>query len=192
MNQAHAVELTVAKLCHEMANHLSVITFFREDLANKADDLGELFVRIDLLMHVMDFFRGMYSTSGTIADMAEVVLRIANCQRIRINDTANAICNFSTAKEANFFAGVLYILLKICKPEDVITIAGDCRFTTVTIDAPRKLHSSVCMAFNGESAEEDIFNIFALHVKILATRQGFGLSTDYDEHEAMRINIWKT
>ncbi|MDR2458577.1 MAG: hypothetical protein LBD43_00565 [Holosporales bacterium] len=191
MNQLHIVELTVANLCHEMANHLSVITFFREDLADKTDDLSKLFVRIDLLIQVMIFFRGMYSTSGTIADMTEVVLSIANFQRIHINDTTNAICKFSTTKEANFFAGILYILLKICKPEDTITIAENCRFTIVTIDATRKLHNSVCMAFNEESTEEDIFNIFALHVKRLAHCQGFGLLTDFDEHGSVRINIWK-
>jgi glycyl-tRNA synthetase beta subunit len=191
MNQLDTVKLTVAKLCHEMANHLSVITFIKEDLAGETDELDELSMRTDLLTYVMEFFRGMYSTSGTITDMTEVVLSIANFQRVRISDSANAMCKFSITKEANFFAGVLYIVLKICKPGDTITITESHRFTTVTIDTPRKLHSSICMAFNDETAVEDIFNIFALYVKKLASNQGFKLSTDLDEHEAARVNIWK-
>ncbi|MDR1365292.1 MAG: hypothetical protein LBJ42_01745 [Holosporales bacterium] len=191
MAQFRTTNFAIAKLCHEMANRLGVISFLREDLADKAEELAEFFSQIDLLTHVMSFFREIYSVSETTSDLIKIVLNIAKLNGINAQYDEGIICKISTMGSLRFFAGILYMLLKVCKPGDTVVITEDRRIIAVTIDAPRRLHNAVCAALNDESVAEDVFNTFALHVKALANRQGIKISTDLSEYDAARVNIWR-
>ncbi|MDR1333171.1 MAG: hypothetical protein LBJ69_02085 [Holosporales bacterium] len=191
MDQLHTTKLTVAKLCHEVANHLSVLVFLKEDLVNKTQELSELFTLIDMLTHTMDFFRNIYATSGTISNIMETMQCIAKLKSIHISDDSNVMKKSDDNSGApSFLGGVLYIVLKACKPNDTISITKSPKEISITVSSPRRLHEAVSAAFNEETCKEDIFNTFALYVKKLAKFQGFNVSADTDESGGLRIKAW--
>ena len=57
MDNINSVKFTVARLCHEIANSLSVIKFLQEDIDSSENyEIKELFKNIDLMVYTMDFF----------------------------------------------------------------------------------------------------------------------------------------
>ena len=189
MNNLKFAKLSVAKVCHEMANHLSIMKFLQEDLANSdVDEVKELLKTIDLLTLTMDFFRNIYANSGGISSVREILINIFKIKDITLLDNENVLSDLSNNFE-NVLCGVLYIIMKACKTGDEITVSKIGKNIFVAIPEGRALSKNVIDAFNN-SVDEDIFNIFVNYIKKLANLENLEINLE-TENKNLRVKIWK-
>ena len=171
MNQI--TQLTVAKICHEMANHLSIIKFLQEDLAeHNSPELKELLRTVDLLSLTMDFFRNIYSAKIDFPTLFETLKKICNLKGICLSDPYDIIQSLPENLQ-NAISGILYTIMKVSKPGDVVKVSGN--FSMIIVDAPRgkALPKTVTTALEGNFVKDDIFNIFVNYTKYLANLDGY-------------------
>ncbi|MDR3224013.1 MAG: hypothetical protein LBT03_00275 [Holosporales bacterium] len=192
-SQFDIAKFSVAKVCHEMANYLSIIKFIQEDL-NKINnhELDELFVNIDLLTYTMDFFRGIYSASGSVINLCDVLCKIATLKNVNFIDLDRALPNISSDDSKSFIVGIIYLILKISKTGDTITIS---KFSSdsmeVRVNNGRTFPKTVMSVFNGNQIPHDIFNVFAIYVFWLAKTNGFEFSVTADGGGDFVVKTWK-
>ena len=192
MNQLKTTKLTAAKLCHEIAGHLSIMKFLQEDIktAYDGEDLKMLFDGIDLLNFTMEFFRRMYSSSSQKTGICEVVSNIYKLKNISISDLSDIFEKFKSSNEENILACLLYVVLKSSRSRDsvVVTNTGD----KITIESSTlSLPSSVMTAINDDNCEEDIFNVFIKYAKSLARFENVCMNAEALDKGGLQIKLWK-
>ena len=171
MNQI--TQLTVAKICHEMANHLSIIKFLQEDLAeHNSPELKELLRTVDLLSLTMDFFRNIYSAKIDSVSLFETLKKIYNLKGISLSDPYTIVQSLPENLQ-NAISGILYTIMKVSKPGDIVKVSGN--FSMIVVDVPkdRALPKNVSASLEETSVNDDIFNIFVNYTKYLADLEDY-------------------
>ena len=178
------INLTVAKICHEMANYLSVLNFIREDIKNtQTPEVQEMMKNIELLTCTMEFFRSIYSDKINPNILEAAINKIYDSKGIDVlgfnyielpNNVKGAIC------------GLLYIIMKVSKPGDIVNIANNTNKIAVSIPENRNLPSNVSTALSKKVVEDNIFNVFVNYVKELAKTDGYGIELKNQE-----VIVWK-
>ncbi|MDR0942398.1 MAG: hypothetical protein LBM19_02145 [Holosporales bacterium] len=191
MNQSNTTRLTVARVCHEIANHLNAIKFLCDDESElRSEDLKELFNDLNLLSYTMSFFRGIYS-GGSAVDTLDAVLGVAKLKNISISDKNNVLTEFVVSNSKTSILGILYLIIKVCKSQDVIVISyRTSEPIKISVDKQRVFPEAIYLAFNDNLLQENVFNVFALYVKDLAKEQGFEISAELVENDGLRVNIY--
>lgn len=192
MDQLKTTKLTAAKICHEIANHLSVMKFLQEDLKSSyIYEVKELLGTVDLLTATMDFFRNIYSASGSISSTSKVITEIYKLKGVVLKGS-EFFYNFESSDEENIICGMLYIIIKSCKSGDVVSINREKMSWVITIkNKNRRFPEAVLSAINNREVLEDIFNVFVLYVKQLAMESRYDMLADEDDEEFLRVKIWK-
>ena len=185
MDQLKSIQLTVAKLCHELAGPLSIMKFLQEDLAeSKNYEVKELLKSLDLLIYTMDFFRLVYSSTSSL-ELKNNLLKILEAKQIKLKDDSEVLLETSS----NLICGILYLVTKSCKPNDIIVIEQDKQTTTITADN-RAFPTEVEAAFNNNQANQNVFNIFVLYLKQIAKTENLEIASDSKENR-IKVKIWK-
>jgi hypothetical protein len=181
--------LTVSKVCHEMANHLSVMRFLGEDLKNTdIHEVKELLRNADLLACTADFFRGIYSTSGAVTSIFGTLFGLAKLKEVMISNADDSLDRFQSPEAQNMIAGLLYLIVKACKAKDVVSVVSpDSQTVWISASNRRFLPTAINLAFNNDSQIEDIFNVFAMYIKRLADASGHKIFVDTSDKEAGHV-----
>lgn len=189
MDNINSITFTVAKLCHEIANSLSIIRFLQEDLSYSENrDLEDLSKNIDLMTYIMDFFRNIYSVSDNRAKINEILLNILNLKGISLKGDTNIFSEVSANFE-NVICGILYICMKSCKSSDCILLKK--QDNKIIIQIPnRTFPQNTIKAFQEEDIEETVFNIFILYIKHLAKSYGIIIDFNFDFNNNTTITLW--
>lgn len=188
MDNLKSVELTVAKLCHEMANSLSVMKFLQEDIdASQNHELKELFKTVDLLTYTMDFFRRIYSLSENSIQVNGILLDILQSKNISLIGNLNIFSNASPIFD-NVICGILYICMKACREADSILIEETGEKIVISV-SNRTLPQEVVKALQGTDVTENIFNTFALYIKNLAKLNHIDIISDINPNN-ISITLW--
>ncbi len=182
MNQH--TNLTVAKICHEMANYLSVLNFIREDIEHTATpEIQEMIKNIELLTYTIEFFRGIYSDKINIDALISAIHKIYNKKGI-VAPALNDIVAQHNGKAA--ICGLLYVIMKVSKPGDIVKINHNEDKIVISIPEGRNLPTNVSVALSEKVIEDDIFNVFVNYVKELAAQDGYGIELKNQE-----VIVWK-
>lgn len=184
------IQLTAAKICHEIANYLSIIKFLQEDIKeNESAEILELNKSIDLLSYTMDFFRNVYGSSVQPSKAPEIIKTICELKDLNLkfdpeiltecedNDLINAICLF------------VYILSKTSRPNETTFVNKSNEVVTITKEGQSALPKSIKNLLNNESSTEDIFNILASHAKHLLNSSKYNV--EISTKNKLQIRIWK-
>jgi hypothetical protein len=188
VNQSNEVSLTVSKICHEIANYLSVIKFIQEDMKNSdMSEMDELFVNIDMIEHTLKFFRGIYTSFND--DLTLLIKSIYTSKNIQIIDKFNVLNETACTRISNVICGVLYVIVKSCKEHDsVLVTKDDAIIFSASVDRDSfSLPQSVINGLNDTDAEPSAFNIFCKHLKGMANDEGLNLYAK--ENDAGRLQI---
>lgn len=186
MNNLKSAKLSVAKICHEMANHLSVMKFLQEDLGNSdVHEVKELLKIVDLLTFTMDFFRNIYTASSANSDIKKILLNIFKLKGIILSDNENSLSN----NFENVLCGILYIIMKNCKSGDEIKLSKIEEIIFITIPEGRSLSENIVNAFNN-SLDDDVFNVFVNYIKELANLENLKINIE-NKNKNLRVKIWK-
>ena len=195
MDQLKTTKLTAAKICHEIANYLSIMKFLEEDLRPSChnDDLKMLLDNVDLLTYTMDFFRNLYASSKQKTGVGDVVFNIYKLKGISLIGSEKVFQSFSNPNEESMLACILYIIMKSCRHGDEVSIAFDNNLgVSIEITASiASLPSSILYAINSDDCEEDIFNVLAKYAKQLANLEKYCMSTNDSVPNNLGIKIWK-
>ena len=176
--------LTVAKICHEIANYLGVIQFMKEDISSNNEEIQELLKIIDSLTYTMDFFRNIYSDNIDSNAVINDINRICNLKGIKILVEDNLIATIpDNVKNAIF--GVVYTIMKVSKKDDVIKLSGTNNKTVIKIPEYRTLPTGVANALVNENVTDDIFNIFINYVKNIANSNGYKILLDNENQQVV-------
>lgn len=161
-------QLTVAKICHEMANYLSILKFYQDDLNHlNQKEIQEVSKLIDLLSHTMSFFRNIYSPKIDSNSLSEDLKKIYKLKELEISDS-NGILKDISENLQNVVSGVLYLIMKVSKPSDVVKISGDLSEIILEIPSGRKLAKNITDAILS-NVSDDVFNVFINFIKHLAS-----------------------
>jgi hypothetical protein len=193
VTQLETVKLTVAKICHEIANCLIVIKFLQEDLSNSPiREIGELCREIDILINITDFFRNIYSMSDATSDSVSPIMNTLKLKKITLCDKTGIIEKLSSSG-GKTICGVVYMMMKSCKPGDSIIVEKRGENTImISIDKPRTIATKIIDTLNAKGlVNEDVFNVFAVYVKSLAEVEGLNISVNIDKNHTPSIEIWK-
>ncbi|MDR3030944.1 MAG: hypothetical protein LBU35_00990 [Holosporales bacterium] len=189
MENFNTTKLTAAKICHEIANYLSVMKFLQDDIRpSNTPEAIELIKSIDLLSYTMDFFRSVYTGSvqnSNVLGIIKNICRLKNISLIAPTDIMETISGDLT----NAIGIVLYIIMKICKPGDKITIKRSSDSFFIEKDNSTTISQNVINAINDNSCEEDIFNILAKYAKESFTSINYKISIETDS--MLKVKIWK-
>ena len=192
-DQLKTTKLTAAKICHEIANHLSVLKFLQEDLKSSYNcEADEIINIVDLLTATMDFFRNIYSTTGSISNISKIITDIYRLKKITIENNG-CFYDFESTNEENIICGMLYVVMKSCKSADTVSINFEKNLWIIKIkNKNRKFSDAIFNAINNDEVDEDIFNVFVLYIKKFALESGYSILTDEDATDGfLRVKIWK-
>ncbi|MDR0695384.1 MAG: hypothetical protein LBF56_01250 [Holosporales bacterium] len=189
MGKQDVTMLTVSKVCHEIANHLSIMKFLGEDLKNTdIYEVKELLRNADLLSCTADFFRSVYSVSGAVTSIFGTLLDLARLKEVTISDPNDLLGRFQSPESQNMIAGLLYLVIKACKAKDVVSIVSpDIHTTWILATNRRFLPTAVNLAFSGDSQAEDIFNVFAMYIRGLAAASDYQIFVDTSDEETGHV-----
>ena len=178
--------LTVAKICHELANYLSVLNFIREDIVNEKEfDKVELVKTIELLTHTMDFFRNIYSDNINYKSMILALKQICSLKGIVLSGCDDMLVNINEKVKCVVY-GLLYTIIKISKTEDVVNVSKNKNNIVISLPQGRTLPRTVSEVFSETIVDDDIFNVFANYINEKAERNGYGIKATDNE-----IVVWK-
>lgn len=186
--------LTVAKICHELANHLSVIQFLRDDLSERKDDeFMELCRGIDCLSLTLRFFRNIYLSNGDVECLVNIVIDLFKATQLVLSDKNNILRNIVNSPKEKVVCGALYIMMKTCKIGDEISIdrVGNNGYEIVIQSVGRTLPSGAIAALSDNDVQEDVFNVFVMYIKDTARLAGLNLKIDKTFNDFLRMLIWK-
>ena len=195
MDQLKTTKLTAAKICHEIANYLSIMKFLEEDLRPSChnDDLKMLLDNVDLLTYTMDFFRNLYASSKQKTGVGDVVFNIYKLKGISLIGSKKVFQSFTNPNEESMLACILYIIMKSCRHGYEVCIAFEDNLgVSIEVTASiASLPSSILNALNSDECDEDIFNIIAKYARRLASLEGYCISGDSNGSTNLGIKIWK-
>ncbi|MDR1391118.1 MAG: hypothetical protein LBI95_01975 [Holosporales bacterium] len=188
MDRLLSIKLTVAKLCHEMANHISVMKFIQEDLENAGiHGSKDLLESIDLLVQTMDFFRSMYATSEKSSNIRNILLALLKLKNINLLDK-DEIFNSLSFECESVVCGIIYVLMKLCKSGNAISVSGGTDRIKIGFEDEKTIPESICETLNNDFLEENVFNIFISYIKELAISSGIEIIADFDNGY---VQVWK-
>lgn len=188
LNNIDSINFTVARLCHEMANSLSVMKFLQENIApSENNEIQELFKHIDLMTYTMDFFRNIYSSSVNTVRINDVLFSILNLKNISLNGDIDVFSKISIVF-SNIICGILYIYIKSCRASDSIILKKDNDKIIISIEN-RTFPFETIKAFQESSIEENIFNTFILYIKHLAKSHDILIKSNFDSNNTT-IVLW--
>lgn len=186
MNQN--TNLTVAKICHEMANYLSVLTFIKEDIADNAtDDEQEMFTNIELLTHTMDFFRSIYSDNINSEAIINVLENIYSLKGLHLSISYGAL-NLLSEKVRGAVCAVLYTIMKTAKPRDTVAVYKKTNDIVIDVPQNRMLSNGVKDALSANSVDNNVFNILINYAKSIAASDGYAITLNGNLNQVV---IWK-
>lgn len=178
----------MARLCHEMANSLSIIKFLQEDIASSENnETKEFFKHIDLMTYTMDFFRNIYSSSLNTVKLDEILFNIFNLKNISLSGDIDVFSKISIVF-SNIICGILYICMKSCKSSDNIILKKDDNKIIINI-RNRSLPFETIKAFQESNIEENVFNTFILYVKHLAKSHDILIESNFAPNNTT-IALW--
>ena len=183
MNQSmnQTTQLTVAKICHEMANHLSILKFIQEDLADfDRPEIKEMLKTIDLLSITMDFFRNIYSPKIDPVAVSKDLQQIYDLKEIEISDPDGVLQSVPENLQSAIDA-ILYTIMKNSKPGDIVKVSKSDNGIILEIPTGRALPQNILNAFVKTPVADDIFNIFVNYAKHLASLDGFKILNEEDQ-----------
>ena len=183
---ANNTKLTVAKICHELANYLSIIQFMKEDIATNTEEIQELIKIIDTLTYTMDFFRNIYSDNTDSNAIIDDINRICNIKGIKIVFAENLTETIPDNIKNSIF-GIVYQIIKVSKKDDVIKISGTNDKIFIKIPEYRAFPTGVANALLYENVTDDIFNVFINYVKNIAIADGYNIVLD-DYNQQVVLN----
>ena len=190
MDHLKTTRLTAAKICHEISGYLSVMKFLQEDLKScENDDLKMLLDDIDLLSYTMDFFRNLYSASKAQNITSNNILNIYKYKGVLLKGAEEVFDSLLTTNEEDILSCILYIIMKSCRKDDVVSI--DYTNDVITINATVPLATGIIKALNHRSCEEDIFNVLAKYANYLAYLEKYAINAENDKNNNLRIKLWK-
>lgn len=183
-------KLTVAKVCHELANHLSILAFIKEDLSNSDQpEVKEIVDTVDILMSTMDFFRNIYATKVDPSAVLASIEKIYEQKGIKIFDT-NGVFMSLTDNLQNAISGILYLIMKVSKPGDVVDVSRKPFGVMIDLPRGRMLQKNVSDTLTEQEVESNVFNVFANYLKYFLDSEGCKVTTEMAVLN-QRIMIWK-
>jgi hypothetical protein len=190
LSQSHEASLAVSKVCHEIANYLSVIKFIQDDIKNSnLSEMDELLTNIDMIEQTLKFFRSVYTSFND--DLTLSISSLYSLKNIKIIDECNVLEETVCTRISNIICGILYIFMKSCKKNDSVLITKDnifvCRvsFDRVGLSLPQ----SIINAFKDVNAEPNAFNIFCKYLQKLARDESLHLSISENEVGQQQITL---
>ena len=176
--------LTVAKICHEMANYLSVLNFIKEDIAsNTTGDVREMFKIIELLTHTMDFFRNVYADNIDSNTVINVLKKIYLLKEINLFLPSDNI----SGKIQGAICCVLYTIMKSSKSGDIVSVSNVGNKVVINMPADCLLPVEVNKALSSD-IPNNAFNILVNYAKSIARLDGYEIKI---EDNLKQVVIWK-
>ena len=156
-----------------MANHLSILKFLQEDLADSdIPEVKEILKTIDLLSVTMSFFRNIYSPKVDSIAVSKDLKKIYDLKEIKISDP-DEILQIVPENLRSAIDAILYTIMKVSKPGDVVGVSRNNDEIILELPVERYLPQNVCAALCEASVDDDIFNIFVNYAKHLASLDNF-------------------
>lgn len=184
--------LTVAKVCHEIAGHLSIIKFIEEDIkcGIQNDSVDSLFDEIDLLMYVMEFFRAMYAASTKKSDVVSHIVNIYKSRDINLEDNSHLLFNLDCGYDECIVSGILYIVSKICKKGSNVCVCGNQH--SIIIKTSQSISTlNMFDALCNNDTDANLFNIFAKYIRSLMNYAKYSIAIDTLSDSNAIINLYK-
>ncbi|MDR1476233.1 MAG: hypothetical protein LBI20_02840 [Holosporales bacterium] len=194
MNQLTFAKLTAAKICHELANHMSAVQFVCEDLLSSAVEIRELLLNVQLLSLTLRFFRGMYAVNGHAESLVDILFEIANIKKLIISDEGSVLSDsVRNPDREKLLCGAVYLVSKSCRQNDEIIITDDKSNVVAEITVKNKgrmLPSGIVNALQHDIPGDSV-NIFAIYIKRLANFDGNCINIDTGGDYPLKLKIWK-
>ncbi|GHT88616.1 hypothetical protein FACS1894113_1450 [Alphaproteobacteria bacterium] len=192
MENLATTKLTVLKICHEIANCLSIIKFLQDDIPlSNATEANDFIKNIDLMSHTMDFFRNAYSMTIQPASTLNAIRNICNLKDIKLQIDPELLPNNSNATLMNGVFVLLYICTKISKSGDEIVVGGDQNPEHIIINNANSMQipSDVVDALNNETSNCSIFNIMSIYAKELLRSVNYNVNISV--LNGILIKVWQ-
>ncbi|MBQ8651329.1 MAG: hypothetical protein IJ481_02260 [Alphaproteobacteria bacterium] len=180
---------TVAKICHEMANHLSVLKFIQEDLQSENPALSnEIRRSLDLLINTLDFFRSLFVESPEPIRVYDILLKIARLRDIGIKVESN----YDDFEDIHaIISALIYIIIKTCKRGDIVNITEDYPHVINISVSNQRLVSDVTITSLNENVQPNSQNILLVYIKEMLSKKGYNIIAQNNIKDGVNISICK-
>ncbi len=180
---------TVAKICHEMANHLSVLKFIQEDLQSENPALSnEMRRSLDLLINTLDFFRSLFVESPEPIRVYDILLKIARLRDIGIKVESN----YDDFEDIHaIISALIYIIIKTCKRGDIVNVTEDYPHVINISVSNQRLVSDVTITSLNENVQPNSQNILLVYIKETLSKKGYNIIAQNNIKDGVNISICK-
>lgn len=180
---------TVAKICHEMANHLSVLKFIQEDLQSENPALSnEMRRSLDLLINTLDFFRSLFVESPEPIRVYDILLKIARLRDIGIKVESN----YDDFEDIHaIISALIYIIIKTCKRGDIVNVTEDYPHVINISVSNQRLVSDVTITSLNENVQPNSQNILLVYIKEMLSKKGYNIIAQNNIKDGVNISICK-
>lgn len=180
--------LTVAKICHEIANYLSVLNFIKEDTTASATcDLGEMYKIIDLLAYTMDFFRNVYTDNIDSKAVINSLKKIYLLKDINLFITSESSMHSLPEKVQGAICCILYTIMKSSQSGDIVAVSSATDKFIINIPENINLSTEASKALSG-TTQSNAFNILINYAQNIASLEGYKIKL---EDNSRQVVIWK-
>ena len=180
--------LTVAKICHEMANYLSVLNFIKEDVEGTATgNISEMCKIIDLLTCTMDFFRNVYADNIDSKAVIDALKKIYHLKAINLFIASNNGIYSLPGKVQGAIYCILYAIMKSSKSGDIVVASRSTDKFVIKLPENRSLPADANEALT-ESTQNNVSNILVNYAKSIASPEGYKITLDDNFKQVL---IWK-
>ena len=184
LTNTNADGLLVARICHDLKNCLSVITFLKEDIADGTVDiqtgLSNLLESIDKLSLRLSFFQNLAVDGAHIGNLYEMLQQMCKGSNVKLIFDINTRNDEQNCDEQNVVCGILYLVvvdsLRSGKVQTII-VEEDANMENVSIslfntkadDLPQEINDIAEM----EEVPANVVNALALYVRRIMKRHGY-------------------
>lgn len=176
--------LLVARICHDLKNCLSVITFLKEDIADGVVDvqkgMNTLLESIDKLSLRLSFFQNL-SVDGThLGNLYEMLIQMCENSKIKLIFDIDTHNDTRTCDEQNVVCGILYLIVvdilrsgrsqTIIVSEEIKTENVNISLLNTTLE---ELPQEICDIVEIDEAPATVVNALALYVRRIMKRHGY-------------------
>ena len=176
--------MTVAKICHEMANYLSVLNFIKEDIAsNTTGDVREMFKIVELLTYTMDFFRNVYADNIDSKTLINALKKIYLLKEINLFMSSDNM----PEKIRGAICCVLYTIMQSSNSGDIVSVSNVGNKVVINMPKDSILPTEVNKALSSDISN-NAFNILVNYAKSIARLDGYEIRI---EDNLKQVVIWK-